>query len=88
VGKPKASTKIGRETVGIELVGNELGGVKDHPEPSQSLAHIPVIGSEIIQGQGLSRYGLFRPVQREALQCSGIEFGCPHLEELPFPPLE
>ena len=59
----------------IELVGDELGGVEDHPEPSQGFAHIPVSGGEFIQGQGLGRYGFFRPVQGEALQCSGIEFG-------------
>ena len=86
--KSKASTKIGGEAVSIELVGDELGGVEDHPEPNQGLAHLPISEGEFIQGQGLGRYRFLRPLQGEALQCSGIEFSCTHLEELSLPPVE
>ena len=38
----------------IELVGDELGGVEDHPEPSQGLAYLPVSRGNLIQSLGLS----------------------------------
>ena len=72
----------------IKLVGDELGGVEDHPEPSQGLAYLPVGGGKLIQSLGLSRYELLRPIQGKALQCGGVVFSGAHLEELSFPPLE
>ena len=74
--------------MGVEFVGNELGGIKDHPELSQSFTHVPISRGELIQSQGLDRYGFVRPVQGEAFQCSRIVFGRTHFEELPFPAFE
>jgi len=85
--KSKASTKIGGEVVSIELVSDELGGVEDHPDPSQGLSYLPVSGGKLIQSLGLSRYGLLRPIQGKALQYGGVVFSGTHLEELPFHPL-
>ena len=53
--------------MGVEFVGDELGGVKDHPEPSQSFAHVPISRGELIQSQGFDRYEFVRPLQGEAL---------------------
>ena len=53
--------------MGVEFVGDELGGVKDHPEPSQSFTHVPISRGELIQSQGFDRYGFVCPVQGEAL---------------------
>ena len=74
--------------MGVEFVGDELGGVKDHPEPSPRFTHVPISRGEFIQSQGFDRYGFVCPVQGEALQCSRVVFGRTHLEELPLPPLE
>jgi len=58
----RAGTKVSRESMGVEFIGDELGSIKDYPKPSQGFTHVPISGGKLIQSQGLDRYGFVRSV--------------------------
>ena len=69
----------------VELASYEFQCIKDNPQASQGLTHLPISGGQLIQSFGFEQLGFLHPIQRKAIQGCGIVLGATHPEELAFP---